>query len=164
MNATYVNTLSAAYITFLIAACDTKDDRVQDIVQQQWIRVQSDFAVVKLIDSGQGQKALTSFLRGAREKLIGDQAILREFASGNTNNVRVLLNKMIDGWIIQEACHSQHPPLAVLFDSPERLRFLASLGAYREEHPNQSFDPEVDKTVAEILLEARCRILKESTD
>ena len=158
MNVKFVRMYAAVCIALAVAGCDTRNEREPDTPQQQWIRVQNDFEVIRLIDSGHDKKASITFKRLADHDVIGDRTILNDLASGKTNNVRATLNKMIDGWIIQEACHSQHPPLTVLLDSPERLRFLANLGVYREEHPNLPFDAEVDKRVAEILVQAQRRV------
>lgn len=164
MNVNLIRMYAAACIALGIAGCDARKGREVDTLQQQWVRVQNDFEVIKLIDSGYGQKALTTYKRLAHHEVVGDQAILRYFSSGDTNSVRTLLNKMLDGWIIQEACHSQYPPFTVLLDSPDRLSFLVNLGTYREKHPNIPFDAEVDKTVAEILQEAQRRGSKKNTD
>jgi hypothetical protein len=147
----------------IIGACDAKEDKTLDMVQQQWMRVQSDFEVIKMIDSGQDKNAMTVFSTLAKKETVCDRGILRDFASGRTNNVRTTLDLMINGWIIQEACHSQHPPLTVLLDDPERLQFLGRLAIYRKRYPIQPFDTVVDKTVAEILCEAERRV-SESTD
>jgi hypothetical protein len=164
MNAKLVYMLAGLYVAIGVVACKPKTGSVPDTPKQQCMRVQNDFEVIRLIGSGHGKMALSTFNRLAKQDATGDRIVLSAFASGNTNRVRATLSMMLDAWIISEACHSQHPPLTVLLDNPERLGFLARLGAYREEHPNQSFDAQVDKTVAEILLEARRRLAKNSTD
>lgn len=164
MNAKHVRMYVTVCFALVITGCDAKKERMPDPLQQQWLQVQNYLEVIKLIDSGHNKEALTTYKRLADQNVVNDQAIFREFSSGDTNNVRVFLNKMIDGWIIQEACHSQHPPLTDLLDNPDRLRFIANLSVYREEHPNLSFDAEVDKRVAEILIEAKRRASKKNTD
>jgi len=164
MNMNFLKSYAAVFIFLGIAGCDAKMERETDIIQQQWMRVQNDFEVIKLIDSGDRQNALVTYKRVFHQDAEADRAIMRFFESGDTNNVRALLNTMVDGWIIQEACHSQHPHLTVLLDSPERLSFLVNLGIYREKYPNLPFDAEVDKTVALILQEAQRRTLKKSAD
>jgi hypothetical protein len=157
MNVKFFRMVLILCLAMGMAGCDARKCREPDPEQQQWARIQNNFEVIRLIDSGKEKDALLTFRKFADPASSVDPSILKYFSEGEANKIRTTLNMIIDGWIIQESCHSQHPPLTVLLDNPDRLRFLANLATYRTDHPNLPFNEEVDKTITEILLAAQQR-------
>lgn len=156
------NTLqrSALVVTLFVAGVAFSEENgvahLRDTIRQQWMRVQTEFVVLKSLDGGDAKTALQRFQTVRITNAITDREIVEELTVGNTNHVRRLLNGSINGWIIQEAGHSQYPALTVLLDNPEKLHFLKELAEYRASHANLPSD-ESDKLVADILKKATDR-------
>jgi hypothetical protein len=123
-----------ALLVFAWSSLGWADD-LRQIIRAQWERVQSDLKVVQLLDAKKFEAAGALFARVRTKDAAGDIVVTQYFSERKYAEARDSLNRDIDGWIIQEAGHSQRPALTVLLDNPERLKFLQQLAVHRKKFP-----------------------------
>lgn len=154
MNTSRPFAIAAAFL-FSHAAIgeDQSIGHAHEFLRKQWDRVQTEFTMLKLIDSGDSAQAMQQFqaVRIAHGAI--DIEIMRAYQAGDTNKLRMWLSLEINSWIIQEAGHSQTPALTVLLDNQDRLQFLKELSSYRKSHANLPADAS-DQLVADVLQAA----------
>jgi hypothetical protein len=146
-------------IVVLLATCLAQDaeasPNMAQMVRTKWFRVQAEFRIVKHLDAKQFSEAQSLFNTIRTRNEIRDIAVARLLTDQKYSDARDWVNGDINGWIIQEAGHSQFPALTGLLDVPERLQFLQELAAHRQKFPAPTPDGrKSDALVAHILVKA----------
>ena len=150
-----INLLIVMLLATCVAQGAEEGPNIAQMARTQWFRVQAEFRIVKHLDARQFSEAQSLFKTIRTANGMGDLAISRLLTEHKYSDARDWVNGDINGWIIEEAGHSQFPALGRLLGVPERLQFLQELAAHRQKFPAPT--PEgwkSDALVARILVKA----------
>ncbi len=94
-------------------------------------RVNGSLNTLRLIQAGEMEAAQAQFRKLDFTGCPLKDAIIAELEKCDLRRCTQLIDLTINFWIVQEAGHTQHPPLTLLLDHPARLAFLQELALYR---------------------------------
>lgn len=132
---------------------EAREKEILTFREKQWVAITAAHDVIGLLDMREYQRTderCKARLNSTRMDL-GNSSLYDYFANHSMYDfrepfvkkdyaaARKALNNEIDFWIVQEAGHSQVPPLCV-FTTPERLAFIRQLYKYRMEHDGKVSD------------------------
>ena len=152
-----MKTILAIFVCVACIASAADDDikKLRQLITSQWERVQADFRIVRLLDAQEHEPAATLFAKIRTTNGATDDIVGRLLSERNYSEARDWLNQQVNVWIISEAGHSQWPPLTVLLNNPERLKFLQQVATHRKKAPSVSTSAKKsDALVADILAKA----------